>query len=516
MTTTATAFAFGPFRIDLKAHRLLRDGVAVDLSAHLLDVLVHLVDHAGDLVSRDQLLETFWPDVFVTDNTVTRVISDLRGALGDDPRSPRYIQTTARRGYRFVAPVHRESDEDRDAASAGALSSAEITASAPVSPFDDPALLGLRDLVDTIPDLEAFDAARLPAALERLRVAATRLPRYAPVRVALASAGALAFVADPRSASARDALSDAVRQATLACELDANLPEAWGTLAFVLTVEGRDLETARTAARRAVMIEGGSWRHHFRLAFASWGDERLRAVSQTLALMPGMPFACLIGAMVHTARGAFPAALHLLDQASSGATPSTGGTTRLPAAGVDWLRGALLWQAGDARARAAAVESATREIARHEPTRLYSTEFAVNAWLWRAGWSYAHQNLDAAIGELDRALGLDPSHARTAVAAAALSTLRDAPDAPARRRHADGLRAALDAHGRAAEAVSCAALDARLRGDLGSAMDLLEGLLAHAPDGHAGWTLPIDPWLDGLRGRTGFDQLLRTLALRAA
>jgi DNA-binding winged helix-turn-helix (wHTH) protein/tetratricopeptide (TPR) repeat protein len=507
---TTTAHSFGPFTIDLRAHRLLRDGVAVELSAHLLDVLVHLVEHAGDLVSREQLLETFWPDVFVTDNTITRAISDLRRALGDDARSPRYIQTTARRGYRFVAAT-RHGTEGHAAVPDGR--SAGEPADGQASLFDAPELRGLRDLVGTIPDLETFDATRLPAAIERLQAAAAGLPRYAPVHVALASAGALSFIAHRRTVHAREALNDAVRHGQLACELDPHLSEAWATLAFVLTVEGRNLETARTAARRAVMIDAGSWRNHFRLAFASWGDERLRAVSRTLALLPGMPFACLIGAMVHTARSAFPAALDLLDQASAGGAHAT---SRLPAAGVDWLRGALLWQAGTAEAHAAAVESVRRELARHEPTRLYSTEFAVDAWVWRAGWSYARRNPAAAVAELEEALTLDPSHARSAVAAAALAGLRRTADAPARRRRADDLLSALTADGQQAEATSCAALDACLRDDFENAVALLENLLAHAPDGHTGWTIPVDPWFTALRGRAGFDQLLRTLAQRAA
>ena len=107
-----------------------------------------------------------------------------------------------------------------------------------------------------------------------------------------------------------------IAHARKACQLTPGLAEAWGTLAFALTVGGVDPDEARAAARRAVMIDGGSWRHHFRLAYAAWGDERLRAVSKTLDLMPGMPFACFAGAMVHVARGARRAALELLDAAA--------------------------------------------------------------------------------------------------------------------------------------------------------------------------------------------------------
>ena len=103
-----TAYAFGPFRLDLKGHRLLRDGRVVELSVRLVDVLAYLAAHAGELVTREQLLDALWPGVFVTDNTVTRAISDLRHALGDPTKASRYIQTAARRGYRFVADVQHE------------------------------------------------------------------------------------------------------------------------------------------------------------------------------------------------------------------------------------------------------------------------------------------------------------------------------------------------------------------------------------------------------------------------
>ena len=57
------------------------------------------------LITKDELLSAIWPDVTVTENALTQAISDLRQALGDDPSSPTYIQTVARRGYRFIAAV---------------------------------------------------------------------------------------------------------------------------------------------------------------------------------------------------------------------------------------------------------------------------------------------------------------------------------------------------------------------------------------------------------------------------
>ena len=68
-------------------------------------VLRYLVEHAGQLVTKNDLWRAVWPAVSVTDATLTMCISDLRKALGDDPRVPHYIETVHRLGYRFVADI---------------------------------------------------------------------------------------------------------------------------------------------------------------------------------------------------------------------------------------------------------------------------------------------------------------------------------------------------------------------------------------------------------------------------
>jgi DNA-binding winged helix-turn-helix (wHTH) protein len=507
------AYAFGPFRVDLEARRLLRDGEPVSLSAASFDLLVYFVTHAGELVTRAQLLDALWSDSFVTDNSLSRAVLVLRRALGDAPGAGLYIQTIPRRGYRFVAPVSGAmATQDANAEATGpAGRPGSAAAGLPL----DAEVMGLREFVAAVADLETFDTTRLPATVQRLTVAAERLPAYAPVRVALASAGVLEFEARRRAHGARDAIRAAVVHAQRACELDAALPEAWATLAFALTVEGHDLASARAAARRAVMLDPGGWRHHFRLAFASWGDERLRAVARTLALMPGMPFACLAGAMVHVARSAFPAALDLLAQASSELGHEHAPARRLPSAGVEWLRGAVQWRMGTPAMAEEAEANAASELARHDPSRLYSTEFAVNACHWRAGWSFARGNIDAAVGDLAAALRLDPAHARSAVAMAALSRQRGRSNARALEERANDLRAALRTDGRTAEEASCVALDACLRGEGELALTVLDEMLATAPIGHAGWSIPVDPWLDRLRALDGFTRLKHALAQRA-
>ena len=84
---------------------MVRGDTVVPLTPKLLDLLLHLLDHAGELVTKEALLDAIWPDANVTDNALTQAVSELRQALGDDPSSPRYIKTVARRGYRFIAAV---------------------------------------------------------------------------------------------------------------------------------------------------------------------------------------------------------------------------------------------------------------------------------------------------------------------------------------------------------------------------------------------------------------------------
>ena len=102
---TAASYRFGPFVVDGGAYRLLRDGVNIPLSPKIIDLLLFLAARPSVLVSKDDLFRALWPDVAVTDNALTQAVSELRQALGDDPANPKYVQTVARRGYRFISPV---------------------------------------------------------------------------------------------------------------------------------------------------------------------------------------------------------------------------------------------------------------------------------------------------------------------------------------------------------------------------------------------------------------------------
>lgn len=96
---------FEPFRLDLVDESLWRHGERLSLTPKSFAVLRHLVDHAGQLVTRDNLFETVWSGAYVSDDALTVCIRELRQVLGDQVRSPQYIETVRGRGYRFVAAV---------------------------------------------------------------------------------------------------------------------------------------------------------------------------------------------------------------------------------------------------------------------------------------------------------------------------------------------------------------------------------------------------------------------------
>ncbi|HEY2942273.1 MAG TPA: winged helix-turn-helix domain-containing protein [Vicinamibacteria bacterium] len=110
----AASYRFGPFTVDASSYRLTREGAVLLLSPKLIDLLLYLAARPSALVTKEELLTALWPNVNVTDNALTQAVSELRQALGDDPSKPTYIQTVARRGYRFIASV--ESVPERDAA----------------------------------------------------------------------------------------------------------------------------------------------------------------------------------------------------------------------------------------------------------------------------------------------------------------------------------------------------------------------------------------------------------------
>jgi DNA-binding winged helix-turn-helix (wHTH) protein len=94
---------FDRFELDEANARLLRDGTAVALAPTPFAVLCALVRQPGFLLTTNALLDDVWGHRFVTDSVLRTAISELRTALDDDARTPRFIETVSRRGYRFIA-----------------------------------------------------------------------------------------------------------------------------------------------------------------------------------------------------------------------------------------------------------------------------------------------------------------------------------------------------------------------------------------------------------------------------
>ena len=82
-----------------------RAGQPVALEPKTFDVLRYLIEHRDRLVTKEELLDTVWKDTFVTPNVLTRAVAQLRKAIGDDAFEARYVETVAKRGYRFIATV---------------------------------------------------------------------------------------------------------------------------------------------------------------------------------------------------------------------------------------------------------------------------------------------------------------------------------------------------------------------------------------------------------------------------
>ncbi|PYT05242.1 MAG: hypothetical protein DMF60_12595 [Acidobacteria bacterium] len=104
-------YEFGPFRLYAGERLLLRDGQSIQLTPKAFDTLTLLVENGGRVVGKDALMEAVWPDTFVDENTLTRNISTLRKALGENTNRDRYIETVPKLGYRFVADVREIRDQ---------------------------------------------------------------------------------------------------------------------------------------------------------------------------------------------------------------------------------------------------------------------------------------------------------------------------------------------------------------------------------------------------------------------
>src|SRR6516164_3607176 len=101
---------FGAFELDTRTRELRKSGLRIRCQEQPLQVLLALLERPGELLTREELRQSVWPeDTFVDfDHALTTAVKKIRLALNDDADSPRYLETVPRRGYRFIAPVQTE------------------------------------------------------------------------------------------------------------------------------------------------------------------------------------------------------------------------------------------------------------------------------------------------------------------------------------------------------------------------------------------------------------------------
>ena len=107
-------YVFPPFVVDTQAGSLYREADEIVLRPKTFAVLCYLLERAGQLVSKDELLKHVWPGTYVAEGALTVCITELRKALGDDTKNPRFIATVTKRGYRFIEKVVSRGEEARD------------------------------------------------------------------------------------------------------------------------------------------------------------------------------------------------------------------------------------------------------------------------------------------------------------------------------------------------------------------------------------------------------------------
>jgi TolB-like protein/DNA-binding winged helix-turn-helix (wHTH) protein len=100
-------FRVGPWLVQPSLNTVSRNGTPMRLTLKAMEVLVCLAEHAGESVPKEELLQTIWPETFVTDDVLKGSISELRRVLEDDAKEPRIIETIPKRGYRLIAPIER-------------------------------------------------------------------------------------------------------------------------------------------------------------------------------------------------------------------------------------------------------------------------------------------------------------------------------------------------------------------------------------------------------------------------
>lgn len=360
--------------------------------------------------------------------------------------------------------------------------------------------------------LESLDASLVPSAIADFERAAALDPRYALAHVGLGNARFFQYEMS-RARNQPDAalLARAIDHVRRAIELERELAEAHATLAFLLVSAGR-FDEARVAARRAVALEPWYWGHHFRLAHAEWGEDRLRTLGRALELYPDFPFAHFEVAMVHIARGALDRAESVLREGTIVQDRQAHLRQRYPANGLHWLLGLVRLAQRDHEEAFAEFE---REISGGSG-QLYAAEFSMNACDGLGFIALDLKDPRKAAESFTRALKPFPEHARSLVGlGAALLMSNDSKGASGAFAHASTAIEGLRRGGRSAEASLAEAFLHAVKAQNREAISLVKRLVERPELPFTGWTIAIEPLLAPIRQTPEFQAVLATLAQHA-
>ena len=106
---TIGTFSIEDWTVEPQCNRISNGEISVHLEPKAMKVLLCLADRAGEVVTRQALVDNVWATEFISDSTLTHTVADLRRALADDARAPRFIETIPKRGYRLVAEMVADS-----------------------------------------------------------------------------------------------------------------------------------------------------------------------------------------------------------------------------------------------------------------------------------------------------------------------------------------------------------------------------------------------------------------------
>jgi DNA-binding winged helix-turn-helix (wHTH) protein len=363
----AAPLQIGDWHVRPDLNEITRGAIRVRLEPKAMATLLVLADRPGDVVTKAELLERVWPGTFVVDGAVFRVLSELRRALGDDARTPAYVETIPKRGYRLVAPVTTPASSPSGsipmwlvaagaaaavlAATAGAATwislaargaptpngAAPVTSARHAATAIEPTAFAAGQVWEDRADCGAYARAR--SAYERALVDA---PGYRPAYLHLIDSyiastviGCLqASEATPRVNAALDALAAAApgpeaesaevvrRQAGALLWLQGDrqaAAERFATVSEIADVSRAALLLSLGEGEAAVAEAWRAWREapaelgeNFSLAlvllYTNHAADAVRQFDETLDLYPGFPPALSLKALAHLLDGDAPAA----------------------------------------------------------------------------------------------------------------------------------------------------------------------------------------------------------------